>query len=658
MRHPLLLCAVLLAGLATQQVLAGDGWQASDSSPPVVLHPADAAPPVQFAAEELRSYLGRILGVSLAEHSPGPAIRLQVRSDAELGDEGFEIRAEGANCWITGGAPLGVLFGAYEFLRRCGGCRFSDLGPDGEHVPRRAVIEVPREPLRLKPQLWYRGLQFIYTEDPDLARQRVDWMAKNGFNYVMHRLFWEEALPADDAAELAFMPVHRARDQRITQAWFDRELAPDIRRRGLKLDMNLHNLLYWLPPHRYFQNHPEWYALIDGQRSTKAAQLCICTSNAQAVATLVDNVKAYLRAHREVKIVGVVPEDGFGMCQCAKCVARDADPQAAFRRGGRYSENPDKSTRYHRLLSQVADALRPEFPDVLVGGAAYVDLLRPAPHAALPENSNIWVALYWRDGCRPIAAQNTSKLNQGFYDILRQWQQAYRGRLTVYEYYMGMAAQKSLPYPMSEVICADWPNLKSLGVQGAVIQCWTSEHSVYALNNLAFARCAWSDRVDHDQVLDDYLLGAFGSVAEQVRPVFRGMLQKVRALAQGDKDLLPNAENVRIFWDADAVGPAQAAVDHARHKAVSDRERRQVDKLAAAVRYWSLAAEFFAAKAQADQLKKSDPRQYQVRLRQVLEDNWPPLAAQLRALPPGWGGALLPRTWQRVLEPMRKAAQP
>jgi hypothetical protein len=628
-------------------------WRASTASLPTVLCPSDAKPPVQFAAQELRAYLGRILGATLPKQSAGPVIRLEVTPDTELGDEGFELRADGANFRINGGGPVGVLYGAYEFLKRFGGCRFSDLGPDGEHVPRRSTIEVPAGSLRIKPQLWYRGLQFIFEEDPALARQRLDWMAKNGLNYVMYRLFWKEALPALDD-EVAFTPPGGRRDRRLTQAWFDRELLPEIRRRGLKLDMNLHNLLYWLPPHLYWREHPEWYALIDGKRSTKPEQLCICTSNTQAVAALIDNVKGYLRAHPDVKTLGVIPEDGFGMCQCDKCVAGDADPKAAFRRGSTHSKNPDKSARYHRLLRQVALAVKPEFPDVLIGGAAYVDLLQPAPNVELPENTTVWAALYWRDGCRPIARENTSRLNQSFFDVLQQWQRTYRGRLTVYEYYMGMTAQKSLPYPMSEVICADWPELKKLGVQGAVIQCWTSEHSVYALNLLAFARCGWADEVDHRQVLDDYLLGAFGSVANEVRPVFERLLQKVRTLAQGTSDLLPNADNVRVFCDPESFHQAQAALNQARRKAADDRERRQVDKLAAAVRYWSLAAEFFELKAQADRLKKSNPQQSQTLFRRALDEKWPPLAAQLRAMPPGWAGTLLPRTWQRVLAPTKK----
>jgi hypothetical protein len=143
-------------------------------------------------------------------------------------------------------------------------------------------------------------------------------------------------------------------------------------------------------------------------------------------------------------------------------------------------------------------------------------------------------------------------------------------------------------------------------------------------------------------------------VANEVRPVFERLLQKVRTLAQSTSDLLPNADNVRVFCDPESFHQAQAALNQARRKAADDRERRQVDKLAAAVRYWSLAAEFFELKAQADRLKKSNPQQSQTLFRRALDEKWPPLAAQLQAMPPGWAGTLLPRTWQRVLAPTKK----
>ena len=52
-------------------------------------------------------------------------------------------------------------------------------------MPRRKRIDADVRQLRMKPKLWYRGYQFFYSEPLNLIIQRLDWMVRNGLNYVM-----------------------------------------------------------------------------------------------------------------------------------------------------------------------------------------------------------------------------------------------------------------------------------------------------------------------------------------------------------------------------------------------------------------------------------------------------------------------------------------
>ena len=144
-------------------------WKVSSNNPPGIEILAPATVPMEFAASELVHYLGQILGtpLSVKPSSTGkPRILIEKVTDNDLGDEGYEIRAEGKTARIRGGGDLGVLYGVYEFLRRYGGCRFSGLGPDGELVPGRKEIVATDLPLLRKPKLWYRGPQFT-SRGPD-----------------------------------------------------------------------------------------------------------------------------------------------------------------------------------------------------------------------------------------------------------------------------------------------------------------------------------------------------------------------------------------------------------------------------------------------------------------------------------------------------------
>jgi len=610
-------------------------WTVTSNAPPAITVESNAQEPVIFAVAELKRYLEQILNMRLPEDSIDPdihRIHLSTCPDLNLTEEGYEFRGEERTYYITGGGPLGVVFGVYEFLRRYCGCQFSDLGPDGEYIPRCEYISAEKRVLERKPKLWYRALQQFDKEDTETVRRRIDWMAKNGLNYLMYT-------PGICGKE-----------------WFDKELLPDIRRRGLKLDMNHHNMCYWLPPDKYFKEHPEWYAQIDGERGKSFNQLCICTSNEDAVDTLIDNVRIYLRTNPDVKSVGVIVEDGYGMCQCAKCISLDENEEDAFRKG--IDENRSKSRRYAKLINKVANAIRTEFSDVLVGGAAYVDLLWPPHDTVLEANTNIWVALYWRDGARPIAPNNTSDKNIQFFDVLRQWKNVYSGRLNVYEYYMGMLAQLSLPYPQWEVICEDWKYLKSLGVGGATIQCMAECHSVYSLNLLAFACSGWDDNVDSAKVLSDYLQGAYGSVSEEIRPVFAGMLQVMRKIAEGTEMLQPYGDNIMLFLAGDNRAVIQQALKSAYDKAADEREQRQVEKLRAAVRYWFLATDFFTLRDKVIELQKNDSQSAMILLDKLIAGPYAELQKYLQSssIPAGWiyDKKRLSGRWQKLVDTMKK----
>jgi hypothetical protein len=567
-------------------------WQAFAHQLPQVALQDTTLEPAVFAREELIRYLTMILGSNIADDDrTRPLIQLSVQPDP-VSEDSYGWHAQGRTLNLFGGSARGLVFGVYAFLRIVGGCSFAAPGPDAEHVPRRRSIHCSEHPVRHRPQLAYRGLQFSAIDAPALLQNQIDWMAKNGLNYAMVMFAPPEALGVDDLDPQTGAPVNDGNIYRITESWFEQYLQPSLRQRGLMVDVNHHNLRFWLPPQRYFADHPEWYALIDGQRGQHFSQLCICTSNDEAVQELIAQVRAFLRRCPEIKSVGVIPEDGHGMCQCERCIASDADPKEAFAppRDNRNAkgEKPCLMRRYARLLNRVAQALRPEFPDVRLVGAAYVDVQWPPRGITLDPTLSIWMALYWRDGSRPLAPQGTSELNQFFYDILRQWRQTQPVALSVYEYYMGMNAQCSLPYPMSKVICQDWPHLKALGIEGATVQMLASCHQAYALNMLAFARCGWESDVDHAALLDEFLSGMFGQAGPAVRHYYQGLIDAMdRFAADPDRVLQPDGKNITYFMKH--VDPRRA-MEAAQASATSSRELRQVARFAQYVRYLELAA--------------------------------------------------------------------
>ena len=647
-------------------------WRVTRQRPSSIRLQEEASEPMRFAASELRRYLECVLGAPLhpPEANHTPCIILEKAPDSALGDEGHELAAEGDALTIRGGGDAGVVYGVYEFLRRCAGCLFSGLGPDGEFVPRRETIEFTGPRLRMKPQLWYRGLPLYFIEDVDLTIQWVDWMAKNGLNYVVYAPMPESAMEYDTYdPETGGVFLGR----RYTKDWFDRNIRPELRKRALKLDMNHHNLFYWLPPSDYFEEHPDWFAMVDGKRSDQPHQLCICTSNEQAVETLIENVKVYLRENPEVKIVGVLQEDGAGLCHCPKCVAGDADPAEHLARNRPWRGRSDganyaKIDRYARLLNQVARAIRAEFPDTLVGGAAYTEMSWPSHRVGLEPNTVMWMATYWRDGAHVLEDNSPSPVNRFFVDLLKKWRTASPGRIITYSYYMGMSAQKSLPYPMDRIVCRDWRHLKAMGIEGAVVQCWPSNHDVYGLNMLAFARCGWLDDVDPDALLDEYLVGMFGSAAAAVKPMFDAFHEAWRRAEEDRPEDLgmfeetyargalirPNGSCMPFLLEVLGEDRLDEILGSARQAADDGCDRRQVEKLAAACAYWKLGARVFRAYRLAQIAREAgDEKKAREMFLEAAREVGPALAC-VQDLPAGWVAAAITRHswngWRKVFE--------
>ena len=127
--------------------------------------------------------------------------------------------------------------------------------------------------------------------------------------------------------------------------------------------------------------------------------------------------------------------------------------------------------------------------------------------------------------------------------------------------------------------------------------------------------------------------------------------------AKTQGNLLPSAENVCYFLDAVGRETIQRSLAAARDKASSPRERRQIERLSAAVRYWEMAAEIFNLRAEAKRRGKTDPQAAWALLEKAVDKLGPePRQYVATSMPPGWCGVRVPVMWDRTLDRMRQTA--
>ncbi len=393
----------------------------------------------------------------------------ELRYDASL--PSFQISSQGNRLTIAAPDSTELLYGVYELAERFGGYCFFEPGVDRYNPSLRQTIFpdgilVPAK----KPPLAIRGFiqEFPFDQETPLL---FDWMAKNKLNYL-----------------------------NVWMKYFD-ELSPERKEmaaiRGIYLDSGHHNFSYWIPSGKYHRQHPEFFAERDGKRicpaDTKDVLLLgseqLCTTNQELRDEIVKNMLRYLEENPQLKVLSLIPNDGFGWCECPEC-SKFYDKNE---KGELYSvsEHVYKADRiYHDMLRYVAAKLHEVRPDITLEFVAYVNYTRPAPGFTLDPNTMVQFANYWRCINHRIS-DAACPFNSRLADDLLAWVKAKRGgKVLVYEYFMGINFYLSLPMIHNWDIFPEVQWYAEQGIDGVLTQFHLTHWCAYGMNYYMFAKAA------------------------------------------------------------------------------------------------------------------------------------------------------------------------
>lgn len=445
----------------------------------------------------------------LCARRTGPAAgsyRLLFRLDAAL--PAFRVTAAADALEFSGPSPVEILYAVYDFAEKVMGFSFVEpgierlVGGDGEIMLAAGVVLAAPAPL-----LRIRGFiqEFPFgDETPMLA----DWMAKNKLNYLHTWMKYYDQL---DAAGRRLFAV-----------------------RGIEIQSGHHNFDYWIPGRKYHQEHPEFFAEIGGQRikpgPDKNALLLseqLCTTNPALRAEIVRNMIAYAEANPELKTLSLIPNDGFGWCECPVC-ARFYDKS---RKGELYSLSEHvylADTIYHDLLRDVAARLAAVRPDLKLNFCAYINYCRPSEGFRLAPNLSVYFANYWRCINHRIDDPACST-NRHYAEDIRRWAGVHDGGdLIIYEYFMGVNFYLSLPMVHFDEMFDEMAWYSRNRVDGITTQFHLPHWTVYGLNYVLMARAARGENKEE-------------SIAALLRAVFGADWERAQAFYAAVKRLLLSA---------------------------------------------------------------------------------------------------------------------
>jgi hypothetical protein len=336
---------------------------------------ADAIPSERYAAEELQRYLEKMSGaklpivmdtekptareILLGDNSHLATLRTKV-DFTKLGPDGFVLRVSGNRLIIAGGRPRGTLNGVYTLLEENLGVRW--FTPELETVPKVDRVKLPK---------------LNETTVPALENRDVFW------SEVMHN--------ADFAARHRVNGQHYGLTAKHGGAFT--VYYPFV-----------HSFDALVPPELY-QEHPEYFPLIDGKRKSGYVQRCL--SNPDVLKMSIARVRQWIKEHPEATIISVSQNDTFNNCQCDQCKAID-DAEGS----------PAGSLL--KFVNAVAEAIEPDYPNVRIDTLAY-QYTRKAPRTIRPRR-NVIVRLCSIECCfaHPLETCPEEK-NRRFRDDIVAW---------------------------------------------------------------------------------------------------------------------------------------------------------------------------------------------------------------------------------------------
>jgi hypothetical protein len=467
----------------------------------------------KFAAEELILYFEKSTGKSLSLISgagleKGSSIILR-KAPSESEDDAFQIACDSSEkkIIITGANSRSLLFGVYKFLKKTFGISWNSPWPEGEIIRSGQNPKLSDYMLEEKANLKYRGFYVDsaqYSVNAGNIGRIIDWMAKNFGNFLLvSTMFYEE---------------------------IKEPLLNALKLRGMILEVGHHGFNFFVNPNDHFTEHPEWFSMLDGKRepghffANMIHNSQLCATNKEVINVYVNKFIDFWDANPEIDILGIIPNDGFGWCECEQCAKlhgnasqnllqhQDLEGNSYIKPGG---------AQYHHIVNQVSQKVAERRPDKKMAFWAYAGVIAPTEIIKeLPENMILSIALYerWYNSALddPENANDQNNVNSRIVEVLRKWRDIFQGEINIYEYYAKYCWQ-SMPKWMPETIRRDISLFKKIGLQGVLSMAEYDNSILYEVNNLAHYSMTWSSSWTSEELLDDYTEKTFHELKEPVR---------------------------------------------------------------------------------------------------------------------------------------------
>ena len=434
---------------------------------------------IRFAASELQKYLLKATNAAIpyfADCCPmrGPEIRLgaNVRRETAVEEnihpEGFCIRGDGEHITITAPTSRGVLYGVYRFLEIF--CNFRCFTKDVEKIDTFEVLKIELDEIREEPAFDFREAYFRNAFEGDFC-------AKNHFNSSL--------------ADLS-----KARGGRMK--WFNFH----------------HSFVDLVNPNIYFEEHPEYFSLVDGERMA-FSQLCLTNPEVAEVAE--KTLRGWIEDNPECTVFSVAQNDNYRCCECPACQALTE------------KEGSPAGPVIH-FVNKLADRIRENYPHVLLHTFAYKHTVPAPKHVVARDNVIVRLCSFTCNYHKPfevLAKENPDSEDAVFINALRDWK-SHANQIYIWDYATNFHNYLQ-PFFNFHNMAENIRYFQREGVRGVMEQgnfAYGGGAAMDDLKSYISGRLLWNPETDVDDEMQQYFKAVYGEKAAPYMAQYVDLMEK------------------------------------------------------------------------------------------------------------------------------------
>ncbi|MFC2101669.1 DUF4838 domain-containing protein [Bacteroidota bacterium] len=403
-----------------------------------IIIPANPTSQEKRAAELFQKYIQQAANCKLPTANSDNITTedaIVIKASPQVSDpDGFIIRTIGNQLFITGGSHKGCIYGVIDLLEKELGCRKYSV--DYEIVPTYDMVYLPDLNYQDAPINQVRIINGTFCQDEDYQ----DWQRLNTISELFPQGYY----------------VH-----------------------------TFHRLIPW---ETYFEEHPEYFALMNGKRIIDQP----CLTNPDVLKITLDKFSQEMILQPDKTLWSVSQNDNFSYCQCDACkkVIRDEGSPAG---------------PIIRFVNEVAE----HFPEMTISTLAY-QYSRKAPLRTKPaDNVQVMLCTIELNRSKPIADDPTSA---SFLTDMKAWGKI-SNHIYLWDYTVNFSHHVN-PFPNLHILQSNIQLFTDNNIHEHFQQSNTGNgHEFSELKSYLISRMLWNPNVNADSVLTEFLNGYYGSAS-------------------------------------------------------------------------------------------------------------------------------------------------